>query len=138
MKKFTMVVFLFLLLSNYSSLLAQPSNASNDAKIVVDKFLELYYKGEWFEAANTCGDPDCPTQIEIMMRKMAMDDVSDDNSKCKFAIDSVKIDPKEISGKVYFTKISASNSKPIINHVDVIKVNDKWCVNYVFKRDKYF
>ena len=138
MKKFFPIGFLFFLLTNYSSLYAQVSYASSDPKSVVEKFLQLYFKGEWYEAANTCGTTDCPTQIEIMMRKMALDDVTEETGKCNFIIDSVKFDSKQTTGKVFFTKICAGNEKPVINHVDVIKQEDKWFVDYVFKRDKYF
>lgn len=138
MKRFFPILVLFLLLSNYSNLFCQANYASSDPKAVVEKFLDLYFKGEWFEAARSCGTENCSVQIEIMMRKMAMDDVTDESGKCKFTVDSVKIDTKPTTGKVYFTKICTGNDKPVINHVDVIKLEDKWYVDYVFKRDKYF
>ena len=138
MKKFFPVLFLFLLLTNFSSINAQAIHASSDPKIVVEKFLDMYFKGEWFEAAKTCGTEDCSTQIEIMMRKMAMDDVTDESGKCKISVDSVKIDANQTNGRVFFTKVCTGNSKPVINHVDVIKIENKWYVEYIFKRDKYF
>jgi hypothetical protein len=138
MKKFFLLLFLFLLLTNYSSLNAQSSFASTDPKVVVEKFLDMYFKGEWFEAAKTCGTEDCSTQIEIMMRKMAMDDVTDESGKCKFTIDSVKIDIGQKTGRVFFTKICTGNNKPVINQVEVVKQENEWFVEYLFKRDRYF
>ncbi|MDF1612999.1 MAG: hypothetical protein AB1695_07555 [Stygiobacter sp.] len=109
----------------------------SDPEEVAEKFLEYFYKGQWFDAAKYCGASDCQKQIEIMMTKMALDDVTQEEGKCVATVDSVKIDDSKIKGTIYFTKKCSASDKGEKKKLNIIKVDDKWLVEYVFKRDKY-
>lgn len=109
----------------------------SDPKEVAEKFLDYFFKGQLFDAAKYCGAVDCQRQIEILMTKMALDDNYTEEGTCTFTIDSLKIAPDQKTGKCFYTKKCTLIAKPIANHLDLIKVDEKWLVEYIYKRDKY-
>lgn len=132
-KIFLTVFILFNLTENYS----QTEIDYSDPKEVAEKFLDYYFKGQWFDAAKYCGASDCQKQIEIMMQKMALDDVTIEEGNCKAEIINVAIDASGIKGQVFFTKTCSSKEKPEKKKIEMVKIGEKWLVDYVFKRDKY-
>lgn len=128
------MVFILLSLQEYYS---QTDINYSDPKEVAEKFLEYYFKGQWFDAAKYCGAADCQKQIEIMMQKMALDDVTIEEGKCKAVIDNVVIDPSGIKGQVYYTKTCSITDKPEKKKIEMVRIDGKWLVDYVFRRDKY-
>lgn len=132
----TKVVFLLVLISSIS-LFAQDKIDYTDPKEVAEKFLEYFYKGEWFDAAKYCGAEDCQKQIEIMMTKMALDDVTQEEGKCFATIDSIKIDNSKLTGTIFFTKKCSEKDKGEKRKLMIKKSGEKWLIEYVFKRDKY-
>lgn len=136
MKTLKVLSLVFILVS-FSEYYAQTEIDYSDPKEVAEKFLEYYFKGQWFDAAKYCGAADCQKQIEIMMQKMALDDVTMEEGKCKAVIDNVALDPSNTKGQVFFTKSCTGVDKPEKKKLELIKVGEKWLVDYVFKRDKY-
>ena len=122
---------------SYSDFFSQTEIDYSDPKEVAEKFLDYYFKGQWFDAAKYCGAEDCQKQIEIMMQKMALDDVTIEEGKCIAVVDSVAIDASKAKGIIYFTKTCTGVEKPEKKKLNCIKVAEKWLVDYVFKRDKY-
>lgn len=133
LKAFSLV---FILLG-ISEFYAQTEIDYSDPKEVAEKFLDYYFKGQWFDAAKYCGAADCQKQIEIMMQKMALDDVTVEEGQCKAVVDSVVVDASKVKGKIYFTKTCNGAAKPVSKKLDIVKTGEKWLVDYVFKRDKY-
>lgn len=109
----------------------------SDPNEVSEKFLEFYFKGNWFDACKYCGTEGCEDQISFMILKMETDESRVDEGKCEFQIDSVRVDAKTNIGKCYFTKTCTGLKKPHKNHIDLKKIGDKWLVEYVWKRDKF-
>lgn len=136
MKTFKVFFMVFILLS-LQEYYSQTDINYSDPKEVAEKFLEYYFKGQWFDAAKYCGAADCQKQIEIMMQKMALDDVTIEEGKCKAVIDNVVIDPSGIKGQVYYTKTCSITDKPEKKKIEMVRINGKWLVDYVFRRDKY-
>jgi ribosome-binding factor A len=131
--KFVFVILVFIFVQSYS----QQSIDYSDPKDVAEKFLDYFFKGQFFDATKYCGAEDCQRQIEILMTKMALDDSYIEEGNCTFKIDSVKISKDLKSAKCFYTKTCSKVNKPINNHLDMIKSNDKWLVEYIYKRDKY-
>ncbi len=129
-----LLVFVLICFSEHS---AQPKIDYSDPKEVAEKFLEYYFKGQWFDAAKYCGVADCQKQIEIMMQKMALDDITMEEGKCTAVIDNVVIEPSNTKGQVFFTKTCTGFDKPVKKKLELVKVEDKWLVEYIFKRDRY-
>jgi len=132
----TKVTLAFILLFSVP-LFAQVKIDYSEPKEVAEKFLEYFYKGQWFDAAKYCGAEDCQKQIEIMMTKMALDDVTQEEGKCTATIDSIKIDDSKIKGVIFFTKKCSANDKGEKRKLNIMKTGEKWLIDYVFKRDKY-
>ncbi len=106
-------------------------------EVVAGKFLELYFKGDWFNASKLYGSTNCEDQISFMLKKMMTDDDYIDEGECTFKVDSCIVDPVKNIAKCYFTKSCSADSSPKKNHVNLKKVDNKWLVDYVYKRDKY-
>lgn len=136
MKTLKTLSIVFIVFS-YSEFFAQTEIDYSDPKEVAEKFLDFYFKGQWFDAAKYCGAEDCQKQIEIMMQKMALDDVTMEEGKCKAVVDSVITDVSKTKGLIYFTKTCTGVEKPEKKKLNCINVAGKWLVDYVFKRDKY-
>jgi hypothetical protein len=136
MKTFKVFFMVFILLS-LQEYYSQTDINYSDPKEVAEKFLEYYFKRQWFDAAKYCGAADCQKQIEIMMQKMALDDVTIEEGKCKAVIDNVVIDPSGIKGQVYYTKTCSITDKPEKKKIEMVRIDGKWLVDYVFRRDKY-
>lgn len=135
MKTIRLTLFVFIL-SGFSIIDAQPTIDYSDPKEVAQKFLEYFYKGQWFDAAKFCGAGDCQKQIEIMMTKMALDDISIEEGSCHAIVDSVVLYNAQ-KGTIYFSKKCSSIDKAQLKKLDIIRKDDKWLVDYLFKRDKY-
>ncbi|KAF0151356.1 MAG: hypothetical protein FD143_2024 [Ignavibacteria bacterium] len=131
------IISLVFALIGFSEYTAQPKIDYSDPKEVAEKFLEYYFKGQWFDAANYCGAENCQKQIEIMMQKMALDDVTMEEGNCKAVVDNVVIDPSNTKGQAFFTKTCSGIDKPIKKKLELVKVGEKWLVEYIFRRDKY-
>ncbi|MCX7876534.1 MAG: hypothetical protein N2321_10265 [Melioribacteraceae bacterium] len=132
----TLKLFVFILLYTIPSY-AQIKIDYSDPEEVAQKFLEYFYKGQWFDAAKYCGAADCQKQIEIMMTKMALDDVTQEEGKCVATVDSIKIDNSQVKGTIFFTKKCSATDKGEKKKLNIVKIDEKWLVDYVFKRDKY-
>ncbi len=133
----TKLFFLFVFISfSATTLTAQEINYSNP-EVVAEKFLDLFYKGQWYDAAKFCGVTDCQNQMDIMMRKMALDDVEVINGECEIKITKIEIDPSLVKAKCFYTKTCSKANKPFSLVLNLIKTGEKWLVEYIFKRDKY-
>jgi hypothetical protein len=103
---------------------------------VAQKFLELYFKGQWFDACKYLACDGCEDQMSYLFKKMDELDKTMDESRCTVKIEKLEIDKDGTTGKVYYTK-ECPGQKPFKNHVDVKKVGDKWLVEYIYRRDKF-
>jgi hypothetical protein len=115
----------------------QPSIDYSKPEEVAQKFLELYFKGDWFGACKLCACEGSEDQISFMIRKMDEQDSVTDDSKCTFTLDKFELDKDNLSGKYFYTKTCPGEDKPKKNHVDMKKIGDKWLVEYIYKRDKF-
>ena len=104
---------------------------------VAQKFLDFYFKGDWFGACKLFACEGCEDQISFMIKKMDEESTITDDSKCTFTLDKFELDKDGTTGKYHFTKI-CPDAKPQKNHVDLKKVGDKWLVEYIYRRDKFF
>lgn len=106
-------------------------------EVVAEKFLDLYFKGDWFSACKLYGLQDCEDQISFMLKKMMTDDDYVDEGTCTFEIDSCVVDKSKNTAKCYFTKTCSADTTPKKNHIKLKKVDEKWVVEYIYRRDKY-
>lgn len=106
-------------------------------EIVAGKFLELYFRGDWFNACKLYGLADCEDQISFMLKKMMTDDNYVDEGTCTFKVDSCVVDKSRNTAKCYFTKTCSVDNVPRKNHLALKKVGEKWVVEYIYRRDKY-
>ncbi|MFA7228942.1 MAG: hypothetical protein WC061_07900 [Melioribacteraceae bacterium] len=132
-KLFFFVSFLFL-----TNLAAQQESIDfSDPEEVAGKFLELYFKGDWFGACKLCASEGSEDQVSFMIRKMDEQDNITDDSKCSFTLDKFEPAKDNLSGKYYYTKSCPDFEKPKKNHITLKKVGDKWLVEYIYRRDKF-
>jgi hypothetical protein len=130
------LLFLITLLFCINAAGQEKSADFSNPQDVAQKFLELYFKGQWFEACKYLACEGCDDQMSYMIKKMDEMDKALDESKCTFTIEKFEIDKNNETGKVYYTK-ECPGQKPIKNHVDMKKVGDKWLVEYIYRRDKF-
>ena len=65
------------------------------------------------------------------------DDNYVDEGTCTFEIDSCVVDKSKITAKCYFTKTCSADTTPRKNHIKLKKIDEKWVVEYIYRRDKY-
>jgi hypothetical protein len=104
---------------------------------VAQKFLELYFKGQWFEACSKYGVGDCDNQLSFMIKTMETDDRYVDEGTCAFAIDSCKIGQDSLTALCHYTKTCTELKKPKKNKLYLKFISGKWLVEYLWRRDKY-
>lgn len=104
---------------------------------VVQKFLELYFKGDWYGACKFCACEGCEDQISFMLKKMDEAGNINDESKCTFTLDKFELGKDSVTAKYHFTKTCPGKSKPVKNHLNMKKIDDKWLVEYIYRRDKF-
>ena len=131
------LLFLVSFLFCFNLIAQQESAGYSTPEEVAQKFLELYLKGDWFNACKLCACEGCEDQMSFMIKKLDEQDTNTDETKCSIVIDKVELDKDGNSGKVYYTKACPDKQKPKKNHVDVKKINGKWLVEYIYKRDKF-
>lgn len=131
------IIIILLLILKTSSLLSQQIEIDyTKPEEVAKKFLELYFKGDWFNACKLCACEGCEDQISFMIKKMDEESTITDDSKCTFTLDKFELDKDGTTGKYYFTK-TCPDVKPKKNHVDMKKNGEKWLVEYIYRRDKF-
>jgi len=133
--RFLIIALMFFTLNIH--LLSQPVNVDySSPEDVAQKFLELYFKGDWLGACKLCACEGCEDQMSFMIKKMDEEGTITDDSKCTFTLDKLELNKDSTAGKYYFTKI-CPGIKPQKNHVDMKKMGEKWMVEYIYKRDKF-
>lgn len=105
---------------------------------VAQKFLELYYSGDWYNASKLYGDAECEGQLTYMVMKMETDGNYDDEGKCQFKVDTCLVDNSHGTAICKFTKTCTTIKKQKKSHINLKKVGEKWLVNYSWIRDKFF
>ena len=125
-----------LLFLNLPDVIAQVDYSKPE--VVAEKFLELYYSGDWYNASKVCGNGDCEAQITYMVMKMETDEKYVNEGKCEFKIDTCSIDVKKETATCFFTKTCSELKKPKASHIKLIKVGEKWLIDYLWRRDKFF
>jgi hypothetical protein len=132
-KLFFLVSFLFCF-----NLFAQQESAGfSKPEEAVQKFLELYFKGDWFGACKLCACEGCEDQMSFMIKRMDEEGTITDESQCKFVIEKVEFSKDSTSGKVYYTKICPGIQKPKKNNITVKRKGAMWLVEYIYRRDKF-
>lgn len=104
---------------------------------VAQKFLELYFKGDWYGACKLCAIEGSEDQISYMIKKMDDEGIISDESACTFTLDKFEVEKDKITAKYYYTKTCPGQKKPKKNHIDMKKIGDKWLVEYIYRRDKF-
>jgi hypothetical protein len=127
-----LALFLFCINIAAQEIIADFSNP----KDVAEKFLRLYFKGQWFEACKLLACEGCDDQISYMIKKIDEMDKVFDESKCTFTIEKFELDKDNTAGKIYYTK-GCPDQKPVKNHITMKKVGEKWLVEYLYRRDKF-
>lgn len=91
--RFLIIILIFFTLDVHL-LLSQPIEIDySKPEEVAKKFLELYFKGDWFSACKLCACEGCEDQISFMIKKMDEESTITDESKCTFTLDKFELDP---------------------------------------------
>jgi hypothetical protein len=132
----TRLLFLFpLLLISTFGIYAQVEISQPQA--VAQKFLELYFKGEWFDACSKYGIKDCENQLSFMIKVMETDEKYVDEGTCSFVIDTCIIEKDGLTAICNYTKTCTALKKPKTNKLHLKLIDNKWYVEYLWRRDKY-
>ena len=105
---------------------------------IAQKFLALYYSGDWFNASKLYGNADCEGQITFMVMKMESDEKYVDEGKCGFKIDTCMVNISNGTAICYFTKTCSELKKPKKSHINLKKDGEKWLIDYLWTRDRFF
>ena len=133
MKRALFIIIVVTFASNKT--LCQTDN--NNPELVAQNFLDLCLKGERLIAAEKYATVESMGEIEVLLKQTIMNDKPLKNDKCKYLVESCEQDTSKIIANCYFKKVcenSRDNSKGVL----VLKyVDEKWLVEYIYKRDKY-
>ena len=131
----TRSLFLFSLLVSTLSVFAQVEKSQ--PQIVAEKFLESYFKGDWFTACSKYATGDCDNQLSFMIKTMETDDRYVDEGTCSFVVDSCKIEKDSTTAICFYTKTCSAVKKPKHNKLHLKLSDNKWLVEYLWRRDRY-
>ncbi len=106
-------------------------------KEVAQEFLDLCLAGKRFEASNLLCTEGSNKQIEILLMQMVKNDIPLVNDKCKYVIDSCKIDNERNLAECYYNKFCEDAKSIKKGIITLKKINDRWLVEYIWMRDKY-
>ena len=106
-------------------------------KEVAQAFLDFCLAGKRFEACKLYGAEGCNDEIEILIKQLVNKDIPLINKTCKYTVDSCKIDPSGKSAKCFFRKLCTDVSMYNEGFLTLKKIENKWLVEYLYKRDKY-
>jgi hypothetical protein len=104
---------------------------------VAQEFLNLCLAGKRFEACQQYCTEESNSQIEILLMQMVRKDMPLVNDKCKYLIDSCKIDAQNKTAKCYFIKLCDNLKLSKNGFLTMKKIDDEWRVEYLWMRDKY-
>ncbi len=135
MKTKLFIVMSFFLLFIVSNLYSQADYS--DPKDVAAKFLQLFIEGKRFLACEQFGATDCQDQISILLQKMVMNNMPLKNKSCKYKIDSCSVAASGNSAKCFYSKVCKNEKNNKKGFLTLIKIDNKWLVEYLYKRDKY-
>ncbi len=133
--KTRMLFLILVLIVNAATLLGQVDYSRPD--LVAEKFLELYFAGDWFKACTLYSTPECDTQLSFMIKVMETDDKYVDEGKCSFVVDSCRINKDGITAQCSYTKTCSALQKPKTHKLYLKLVGEKWLVDYVWRRDRF-
>ena len=134
--KTKLIIFSFL----FSVILANniyPQADYSDPKNIAGKFLQLFLDGKRFQACKLYGTDDCEDQISILLQKMVMNNMPLKNESCKYKIDSCSVAASGNSAKCFYSKVCRNEKNNKKGFLTMIKIDDKWLVEYLYKRDKF-
>ena len=134
--RFFIIALMFFILDVHLLLSQSAEIDYSKPEEVAQKFLELYFKGDWFGACKLCACEGCEDQMSFMIKKMDEESTITDDTKCTFTFDKFELDKNGSTGKYYYEK-TCPDAKPKKNHVDLKKVGEKWLVEYIYRRDKF-
>lgn len=106
-------------------------------KDVAQAFLDLCLAGKRFEACKLYCNEGSISQIEILLMQMVKMDMPLVNDKCKYLIDSCKIDEKNKTAKCFYVKLCDNIKMSRNGFITLKKIDEEWRVEYLWKRDKY-
>lgn len=134
MKRALSIIIVFVTLGSYKTIC---QSEYDTPKLVAQNFLDLCLKGERLIAAKKYATVESMGEIEVLLKQMIMNDKALKNDKCKYLVESCEQDSSKMISNCYFKKVcenSRENSKGVL----VLKyVDEKWLVEYIYKRDKY-
>lgn len=134
--KTNLMIFIFLL-SVFLAINIYPQADYSDPKDVAGKFLQLCLEGKRFVACQLYGTDGCQDQISYLLQRMIMNNIPLKNELCKYSIDSCQLDEAGNSAKCFYSKVCKNAKKNKKGFLTMIKVDDKWLVEYLYKRDKF-
>ncbi|MFA7421970.1 MAG: hypothetical protein WCZ90_19965 [Melioribacteraceae bacterium] len=104
---------------------------------VAQQFLDLYIAGEVLQASEDYATEESMTQVEVLVKQMVMNDKPLKNENCKYLVDSCSVNQLEQIADCSFSKIYSDEKKNGKGHLILKLVEEKWLVEYIYKRDKY-
>jgi len=131
----TRLLFLLLGILNFTIILGQVDYSKPE--LVAEKFLQLYFKGDWFRACSDFCTPDCDNQLSFMIKVMETSDKYVDEGTCTFVIDSCKINKDSVNAECFYSKTCSALTKAKKHKLYLKLTGEKWLVNYLWKRDKF-
>jgi hypothetical protein len=132
-KVFKVVVLLFLIIA--ANVFAQADYSK--PKEVAQAFLDLCLAGKRFEASKLYCTEGSNSQMEILLMQMVKKDIPLMNDKCKYLIDSCKVDQQNSTAKCFYRKLCYGVTKSNNGVLTLKKIDDDWRVEYLWKRDKF-
>lgn len=104
---------------------------------VAQQFLDLYLAGEVLQASEDYATEESVSQIEVLVKQMVMNDKPLKNENCKYLVDSCSINQVEQIADCSYKKVFSDEKKNGKGHLILKLVEEKWLVEYIYKRDKY-
>jgi hypothetical protein len=132
----TKLFFLILTIFFISETFVYSQADYSDSKDVADKFLQLCIEGKRFKACELYGTDGCQDQMSILLQKMVMKDIPLVNNSCYYKIDSSRVNVTGDSAKYFYSKICKKEKENRKGFLTMFKIDNKWLVEYIWKRDK--
>lgn len=109
----------------------------SDPEIVAQSFLDMCTDGQRLEAAEKYATNESMSQIEVLIRQMVMNDKPLKNQYCKYFVESCALDTTRQIANCLFRKVCENGKGNSKGSVLLMLIDEKWLVEYIYKRDKY-
>lgn len=109
----------------------------NDPKNIAQNYLNACIKGERLMAGKEYCTPESMDQLEILVKQMVVKDIPFEEANCNYEVESCSLNENKNEASCKFYKNCNGKKGKEIKSLVLKLIDEKWLVDYNYKRDKF-